>query len=306
MDANLPTLSRELLLATFRAMPGSVALLDAPGRVVAVNDRWRRFAEANEGDDDGYLGWSYLDVCRNARADGAHALARSLAGLLAGKRTDVDYEYPCHAPGRKRWFVMHATGIEVVAGRFAVVSHVDITDRRLAEMDAARRADRDDLTGLLNRGAFRQRLTEALARTKQRGVRVAVLFVDLDGFKQINDRFGHRVGDVLLEEVGGRLGRSFRVEDAVARFGGDEFVLFVQEGGPDGTFGRVAERLHECLAKPIAVGDETFGIEASIGVSLCPDHGNDVDALVFAADEAMYQAKRHGPGGTAFAGDPDA
>lgn len=204
---------------------------------------------------------------------------------------------------------MRAARMVVGEQTYAIVSHVDITKRRLAEMAAIRRAESDELTGLLTRGSFVQRLEQALRRAGRTGSRVAVLFLDLDGFKDINDGLGHAVGDELLRGVAERLARGLREADGIARFGGDEFVVFAEcEAGSDAP-ARVAERLHALLEPPLETGGRALRVTGSVGVSLYPEDGAEVETLLARADHAMYRAKGgegertcHASGG----GDPDA
>lgn len=291
----------DLYTSAFAALPGNVALIDAAGTIVACNERWRRFALENRGPADAYRGWNYLAVCHNARTDAGPSLARSLEALLAGERDEVLFEYPCHGIDRQYWFLLHATRFEHAGGAFAVISHHDITRRRMAEMEAREQAERDPLTGLYRRHAFTERLRATMGRARRRGERLAVLFIDLDGFKAINDTFGHRAGDTVLATIGERLRGHFREEDAAARYGGDELVLMTSPTEDDPDASCLAERLHAVIGAPIDFGAGSRSIEASIGISVFPDDGRDADSLLFAADEAMYRAKHGGGGGTALA-----
>lgn len=152
----------------------------------------------------------------------------------------------------------------------------------------------DALTGLPNRSLLLERLDIALARAKQTAHHLAVLFIDLDRFKQINDTLGHGPGDELLQQVADRLLSVVKSVDTVARLGGDEFVVLLPElsGKPEAAV--AATKALEILSKPIRVGRRELQLSASIGVSMFPDDGDDADALIRHADIAMYAAKRHG------------
>ena len=166
-----------------------------------------------------------------------------------------------------------------------------------------RRASVDSLTGLPNRVLFESRLGQAVARLERRGRngavrhgdKIAVLFVDLDGFKPINDSFGHEAGDNVLVEVGRRLARTMRASDIAARLGGDEFVLLVENVRDVGDVQRFAGRLLETLAAPMIVEGQRIVISTSVGIALFPDHGPP-EALLTHADAAMHAAKRAGRG----------
>ncbi len=155
----------------------------------------------------------------------------------------------------------------------------------------------DPLTGLLNRASFAENLDFAVARASRDGRRVGVVFVDLDGFKGINDAYGHHVGDQVLKEVAGRIQRVVRSDDHACRFGGDEFVILFQgereEGGE-----RLAERLMEAVQAPVRLDGRTVAVSASVGYAVYPDHGVLGEDLLRAADLAMYRVKELGKNAT--------
>ncbi len=165
---------------------------------------------------------------------------------------------------------------------------------------AARPFDVDALTGLPNRALFRDRFSQALAHARRRKSRVAVLFVDLDHFKEINDTHGHAVGDLIIQYVASCLKDAGRDVDTVCRHGGDEFLILLSEVGDAKSAARFAHKVTTVLREPVRIGDSTFAISASIGISLYPDDGEDQEVLIQRADAAMYVAKRNGDG-VAFA-----
>lgn len=158
----------------------------------------------------------------------------------------------------------------------------------------------DPLTALPNRALLGEQLATALARARRQDSRIAVHFVDLDGFKAVNDGFGHAWGDELLRMVGARLKDTLRESDTVARVGGDEFVV-VQPDLPDGTAARgLAQRLLDVLAAPFTIAQAQVRVGASIGISLYPDHADDVRGLLRCADAALYRVKHAGKNALAF------
>lgn len=170
----------------------------------------------------------------------------------------------------------------------------DISERKRAEERIAHQASHDALTGLPNRSLFGDRLLMALARARRTGRGVAVIFLDLDFFKEINDSFGHAAGDRLLQEVGARLRNSVREEDTVARIGGDEFLLLLGELQDPADARRLAEKIRYALDSPVEVTGRLFQTSASLGVAIFPADGDDPETLLEAADRAMYAAKSHG------------
>lgn len=163
------------------------------------------------------------------------------------------------------------------------------------------RALHDSATGLPNRELFDDRMTQAIAMAERHGWILAVLFIDLDRFKQINDVHGHAAGDAVLKEVARRLALNARDEDTVCRCGGDEFLVLLINPEGDGTPERLARRIIDLVAEPIdAAAGLRLGVSASIGIALFPAHATHGPELVAHADAAMYQAKRSG-GGAALA-----
>lgn len=181
-------------------------------------------------------------------------------------------------------------------GRPLGVVHVwrDLTERREAEEKIRLMAYSDHLTGLPNRASLKLRLGQLLAQASQTGDRVAVLFLDLDRFKQINDTLGHTAGDRFLQAVAGRLEACLRRIDTVARQGGDEFVILLPGFQGSEAVTRVAEKLLAALSEPLALQGQVLQSSGSIGIALYPEDGRDVDTLLKHADVAMYRAKDAG------------
>lgn len=169
----------------------------------------------------------------------------------------------------------------------------DMTSQRLVE-SLRRLAFYDGLTGLPNRALVEDRLSLAIAHGQRHHSSFAVLCIDMDRFKQVNDTLGHAVGDRLLAAVAQRLHAGLRAGDTLGRWGGDEFVALVEGIQQAGALRAIAERLVATGARPYAIGDLELPMTVSIGVSLYPQHGRDSRALLAAADAAMYQAKAAG------------
>ncbi len=174
----------------------------------------------------------------------------------------------------------------------------DVSERRRLEKELEHRAFHDSLTGLPNRDLLADRLGHALERTERRGRKVAVLFLDLDNFKLVNDSLGHDAGDELLVEAASRIGSVLRSKDTVARLGGDEFVVLLEDVAGEAEATEVAERVIQALKPPVSLGDEKVSVTASIGVALGDSgEGRPPDALLGDADAAMYRAKEKGRNG---------
>jgi len=162
-------------------------------------------------------------------------------------------------------------------------------DKRLGYL-----AQYDQLTGLINRALFHDRLSSALARARRDGGLVTVMFLDIDGFKDINDRFGHAVGDELLRQIAARLVGCLRGSDTVARLGGDEFTVVLEGGKRVEDAGQVATKILRTIAAPYRVGDREIVVTTSIGIAVYPLDGDSSEDLLKGADTAMYQSKAAG------------
>jgi diguanylate cyclase (GGDEF)-like protein/PAS domain S-box-containing protein len=170
----------------------------------------------------------------------------------------------------------------------------DVTERRLYQTRIEQQANYDTLTGLANRSLLHDRLQQAIFTAASYGTRLAVVFVDLDRFKFINDSLGHHVGDQLLQMMAERFTSCVREFDTVARLGGDEFVLLINGQGEPDSVGMAMERMLEVISQPWHSSQGEFEITCSIGVALYPDDGADAATLLKNADSAMYRAKEHG------------
>lgn len=194
------------------------------------------------------------------------------------------------------------SGEQALLDTFASLAKLAITRRRF-EAEQHFLATHDMLTGLPNRALFMDRMERMLVRARREGSHVAVMFLDLDRFKPINDEFGHEIGDQVLQTLAARIQSHVRETDTVGRHGGDEFILVVGDLRDQETAGAIAEHLIEAINDPMEIGGQPYQVSVSIGIALFPDHGQDAKTLLQAADEAMYKVKRQGPEQYGFASD---
>jgi len=152
----------------------------------------------------------------------------------------------------------------------------------------------DALTGLPNRRLLSDRLSSAIAHARRNKNAMAVMYLDLDGFKQINDTLGHAAGDTLLRAVATRLVAAVRQEDTVARLGGDEFVIVLCDLDHPDSVAKLVSKVIQAVSQPYNIEDRTVCMTASVGVGIYPTHGEDVETLMKGADKALYEAKRTG------------
>lgn len=170
----------------------------------------------------------------------------------------------------------------------------DITDRKRMEEETRHLAHHDPLTGLPNRVLFMDRLAQALAANRRQHAEFALMFLDLDHFKAINDTHGHEAGDAVLQEVAARLTRCVRGVDTVSRLGGDEFVVLLTDIGGVDQAAHVASTVMQSVARPVQTGGRGVNLSVSIGIAICPSDGQDTKTLLRHADVAMYHAKQNG------------
>ena len=190
----------------------------------------------------------------------------------------------------------HIAALRDSAGRItsSLALIQDVSQRVEAERRLTEIAQRDTLTRLLNRNALEPTLRAFIERARRGNTGVAVLFLDLDHFKNINDTLGHRVGDLMLVEVATILRHCVRAEDEVARIGGDEFMVVIAHASPKAIAHETAQRIIAALGTPIRVDNQRLSVTSSIGIAIYPDHGRAPDALIRSADLAMYRAKENG------------
>lgn len=189
---------------------------------------------------------------------------------------------------------LSVTDVSLESGTEYVGIITDISEQIEREEKARYLALHDSLTKLPNRIAVQDRIAVGLSRTKRSGRALALLYIDLDGFKPVNDTFGHEYGDALLIKFSVRLTKQLRQSDTAARIGGDEFLVLLEELNDYKESARVAENIIRCLKKPFPIANEMITIGASIGIAYSTSGVEEVSQLIHAADQAMYQAKRSG------------
>src|SRR5581483_2761380 len=272
--------------------PDGIVIVDGDGRIVLVNRQTEKL-----------FGWSREELVGQPvekllpeRFRSRHVLNRqaySASDLeLRPMGAGLDL-YARRADGREFPVEISLSPLRTEQGVWVSAAVRDVSERKLAQLQLAHQAVHDALTGLPNRVLVAERLDQALARSARTGCEVAVLFIDLDRFKLINDSRGHAAGDELLVAVADRLRRVVRASDVVARFGGDEFVVVCEDQTAGFEASLVADRIIEALHEPVVIDGQEIFLSASIGIAVADGSGGS-DSLLRDADAAMYRAKEKG------------
>jgi diguanylate cyclase (GGDEF)-like protein/PAS domain S-box-containing protein len=218
---------------------------------------------------------------------------KAIESLKGGSSLPCEYRF-VRKNGEIICVLEKVTSTEYKGERATVGSFMDITERKQLEQKLSDMATHDPLTGLPNRLLLSDRLSVGLAQAQRRDTRLAVMMLDLDRFKTVNDTFGHGVGDELLRAAGERLISLIRKSDTVARIGGDEFVVLLLQIDKMGDAIRVAQKILGTFRKPFVLDAYQIRISTSIGIAIYPEDGKDVETLFKNADTAMYWAKEQG------------
>jgi diguanylate cyclase (GGDEF)-like protein len=285
-----------LIRGVLNALPARTAILDGDGTILTTNKAWSAGTAADGRPFASRGGDNYLAACRAAATRGdpdARTAAEGLESVLSGRARSFSLDYastPVHDRDREpTWWHMQAFPVD--DGPRVVVTHTDITDRVTAEQRAAWQARHDHLTHLPNRAALHEAIAEALAEDV--GGRVTVLYMDVDGFKHVNDSLGHSAGDLLLRELASRLSHRTRPTDVVGRLGGDEFVVVARDCDAAGGEA-LAQRFRTVFDEPFELAGTRLPLTVSVGIaSSDPAHTRPED-LLRDADAAMYAAKATG------------
>jgi diguanylate cyclase (GGDEF)-like protein/PAS domain S-box-containing protein len=275
---------------TLAALHQAVVVLSPEGKVLRVNERAAEFAGVPaseiEGRSEADLPFTLYDEQGRELSVGERPTCRALRGE---RLYDLSYRM-VGSDGKERWISLSAYPLSRQSGErlFGAVTVIHDTTKERLE------ARHDPLTDLPNRRMVDEVLRRVLTRAEHDGTQVGLLEVDLDHFKEVNDRFGHPTGDLVLRTVGERLREALRPGDIVGRYGGDEFVLVLP--GVDGASGleRITERCRRAVAAPIEYAGERIDMKVSIGTAVAPEHGSTATDLFAAADRRLYEGKRAG------------
>jgi diguanylate cyclase (GGDEF)-like protein/PAS domain S-box-containing protein len=277
-----------------------IVVLDGNGVIEQINRRSCEVLGYSEAELKG-RNWFEVAVPEDVREQTRAVFQAALAGELVAAG---DSETPVITrAGERRWITWNGRTVPTGSGDGMLIAGEDVTAQRAAQEHVHYMAYHDGLTGLANRTKLEEHVTLALARASRHRSAAAVLYIDLDHFKIVNDTLGHAAGDELLRQVAARFGARCRATDLLARHGGDEFMLLLAdiEGDPQATALRVASDLLATLEAPFTLEGHEFEIAASIGVATFAADGGDMSDVLKRADGALYEAKRDGRGTIRFA-----
>lgn len=244
-----------------------------------------------------------IEPAEDSQVTAARRTLIQLEEEAARLRAELEDLHGKLATARNAFETVHATPLREANEKLliAALQAESIAETAISDLDAlARSARHDPLTGTPNRNLMLDLLTHAIQLARRHGTLMAVFFLDLDRFKEINDTFGHAVGDEVLQRVARRLQSVLRDSDAVSRHGGDEFLILLAEIRQRSDAALIARKMLEAIAVPCPVGALVLHLSASLGIAVYPDDGKDAASLISQADTAMYCAKRRGNGHFAF------
>lgn len=296
--------SADFFVSVLNSLTEQIAVIDAKGLIQWVNHSWEHFSATNDGRPGNTLqGSNYLRVCRAAQAGGDQSSEEVLAGIEAvirGEQPTFYFEYPCHSPTEQRWFMMRICAQDGDGAKHFVVSHQNITERKLTELRHEELATLDGLTGIPNRRSFDDFLDDEWRRAHRLGLSVSLALFDIDFFKPYNDNYGHIAGDECLRRASTALvAFARRPGDLVARYGGEEFA-FILGNSEHAAACELADQMRtaiQALDIPHEYATQAGCVTMSGGVATLRPNAQTLASpsiLVKAADLGLYEAKEGG------------
>lgn len=294
--------SYEFLKLILNTITENIVVIDSSGEIRYVNKTWVSFGQDNDCEvEESWKGLNYLTECDKAAEMGDEFSIHASAGIrlvIKGEEETFYYEYPCHSPEEKRWFMMRVTPFVMQGSHYFVISHKNITERKLVEEEVAKLARLDGLTNISNRRYFNEFISEEWKRCQRLNMPISLAIIDLDYFKQLNDTYGHQEGDECLKSIGNLLKRfDRRPSDLCARYGGEEFAIVFGNTDKNKAKALVYQLNKEIRALHIPNENSlTYPtLTASIGLAtMIPNKETTEAELIKRADEALYTAKENG------------
>ena len=297
--------TERLARSTMDALAEHIAVIDEHGTILAVNEAWRAFAKGNGAiPATSSEGANYLAACDHAAEQGdpvAQEVAALIRQVAAGACSTAEIDYPCNTPAQKLWFHLKITRFRDQGPTRIVMAHENITTRRENEERIEYLATHDALTGLPNRSLLEDRAMQAIQHSNKTGLGLALVVLDLDNFKNVNDAYGHSVGDEVLVAVTKEVNAVVGAGDTIARLGGDELVVLLPNlANAVLEADRTAQAITTRLSSSLQLDTRDLTVTASIGISVYPNDGHTFHELLKNADVALSRAKAAGRSGHQF------
>lgn len=293
--------SHKFLKSVLDTVTQNIAVIDKDGQIVYVNRSWITFGVSNNCCLN--TKWdtiNYLQVCDKSASCGDEFgtnAAEGIRDVINGRNDSFYFEYPCHSPDEKRWFMMRVQPFEMDGTHFYVVSHENITERVLAEEKVLNLSRIDGLTDIANRRYFDEFLDNEWKRCERLKLPLSLAIIDIDYFKSLNDTYGHQAGDECLRKIGAVLKKfAHRPTDLCARYGGEEFAI-VLGATAENSLDMMNDLLDTICALGIANKNSSLMPTLTVSIGLAtmhPDIDTKAEKLIMVADEMLYKAKESG------------
>lgn len=298
----LLTNNYEFLKAIVDSSMDSIVVIEPNGDFVFTNHNWHDLGPLSSWfSNSNSQGSNYLEVCESAAINGDTYALQAAEGIRKVSRAEQDVyylEYPCDKALNSRWFMMRVTQFVLNNAQYLVISHHEITARKLAEEEAKKLAHVDVLTGIPNRRRFEEFLRNQWRRSARMKTPISLAMIDIDHFKQVNDTYGHGIGDKYLKFLSSLFSRSAqRPDDICARFGGEEFTVLLGSTASDGAV-QVLQKLMKNV-RNLKIPNENAHTRSTLTLSvglatMYPDQNNQHEDLLLSADKLLYSAKSAG------------
>jgi diguanylate cyclase (GGDEF)-like protein len=295
MTAQTESHSADFFFSILDSIDVEVAAIQKNGLILYVNDAWVKFGGANGMGKENWLRSNYLNVCAIADKVGepeVHEIYEGISAVVSGQAKSFFHEYPCHSPIERRWFMMNIVGMVGYENEIFVITHSNITQRKLIEEQVELLSLIDPLTGLSNRRHFENFLLSEWHRNQREQTSISLIMIDIDYFKALNDNYGHLIGDKCLKAVASIISQfARRPSDLAVRWGGEEFILVMGNTTSESVF-EIASQIR--LAVEMLNSSEFGRCTVSAGVSSIIPDDEDHYRLIKEADAALYMAKESG------------
>lgn len=299
--------SYDFLSLVLDSIAEHIVVINQFGEIKYVNKSWSEFGDNNSSDinlnsdDNSWIGTNYIEECDKASEMGdefGSIAGKGIKSVIEEVEKAFYFEYPCHSPQKNRWFAMRVTPLQIKQEKYFVISHQDITERKLSEEKIMSLAHLDGLTNIPNRRAFDEFLDSEWKRCFRLNKPISLAIIDIDYFKQLNDTYGHQFGDESLIKISALLAKYVnRPSDFCARYGGEEFVLVWGDTSLSHSLEFVNDLLQKIAQLQIPYCEDATNryLTVSIGLAvMTPSNDTSETELISQADSMLYQAKRTG------------